>query len=304
VIAAGKHQIWPHAAAAYVNVLCALGRIEEAVERGTADLIAAEQAGLQTQANYLRMALAIALAKIAKQEQAIALADKVIESFLALASTGLNLVLAYEARSLVAIHGYNRADYERFAQRCAEECDHCGSALLRGKLNRLARFGLTRALQPPSSASAAGPGATLETELTIAFTDCQHAQARAERTLQLMLTHSSASAGALFLMTEEGPRPAAYVGRESLLDLTLEITEFIHRERMVTAGLTADPDVVLQQSGRTILVLLSHQTSRGLAISGAAALIAADAFVHPGSLATRLSRMLEQFGDVFTLPSS
>jgi hypothetical protein len=100
-------------------------------------------------------------------------------------------------------------------------------------------------------------------------------------------------------MTEEGPRPAACVGRESLLDLTLEITEFIHRERMVTAGLTADPEVVLQ-TGRPILVLLSHQTSKGLAITGAAALIAADAFVHPGSLATRLSRMLEQFGDVFT----
>ncbi|HET8935887.1 MAG TPA: AAA family ATPase, partial [Polyangiales bacterium] len=307
VIAAGTHQIWPHAAAAHVNALCALGRVREAVERGTADLIAAEQAGLQAHANYIRMALAVALAQDAKQLEAIELADRVIESFVAMGSTGLNLILAYDARSRVAIHGSNRADYNRFAEQCAEQCERCGSALLRGKLNRLTRFGATRALSPPRRASGPMPVAALETELTVIFTDCEHANARAERALQLLLTRSGASVGCLFLVTEDGPRPVACLGDQHLRELTTAVADFIHHEReergMVTASLTGESELQKESTrpGQLVLVLLSHQTPTGVAITGAAALIADDAFVHPGTLATRLSRMLEQFGDASTL---
>jgi hypothetical protein len=70
---------------------------------------------------------------------------------------------------------------------------------------------------------------------------------------------------------------------------------------MVTASLIEDTEVLLQRSAGPMLILLSHQTTTGLSITGAAALICDEAFVHPGALPTRLSRMLEQFGDTFTL---
>jgi hypothetical protein len=305
---AGTHQIWPHAAGSYVGVLCSLGRTEEAVNVGTQYLRSAERAELGYVSNYIRMPLAVALAASGAGERASLLADSVIDSFNGLGSAGLNLVLAYEARCRVAIHALNTADYERFAHECAEHCRSAGSRALRTKYDRLEWAARSNSLAAPSPEAASLGTSMLETGLKSAFRDCEQPGARAQRSLQLLLSGSGASEGALYLIGPHGAVLAAQVGATAF-ELSSAISDFVdlQLEDQSTATLDLDTDsessVLTTQIGRYAFVLLSHQVPAGLGVTGVAALAPKPGtqFVHPGRLATRLSRMLADLGDAVPL---
>jgi hypothetical protein len=144
----------------------------------------------------------------------------------------------------------------------------------------------------------------LETGLKSAFQDCDQPGSRAQRSLQILLSGSGASEGALYLIGPHGAVLAAQVG-PTVFELSAAISDFVdlQLEDHSTATLHLDTDsessVLTTQVGRYAFVLLSHQVPAGLGITGVAALAPEPGthFVHPGTLATRLSRMLADVGD-------
>jgi hypothetical protein len=140
---------------------------------------------------------------------------------------------------------------------------------------------------------------------------CDKPSERAERALSLLLRRSGTDAGYLYLIGDHGPELVAQVGaNEPPLGLPSVVSEFIdselHEREVATRSLEAE-DVPaknsLWPSGKDEqhqLVLLSHQMSEGFAVSGVAALVVKQgvAFAHPGSLASHLSRLMFDAGDV------
>jgi hypothetical protein len=307
---AGTHQIWPHAAGAYARVLLLLGREREAVDLGAGHLLAANQAQLGYLNNYIKMPLALALAAVGEVGRAADLADSVISSFERLQSGGLNLVLAYETRARVAIHAKLPAEYQRFANLCEDRCRASDSRVLNAKLDRLRRTATTA---DQSARDDGGPHLTMltGTQLTSVLLGCNQPAERAERTLELLLRRSGSASGYLFWMREHGPELVAprQTDADALRLLTV-VSEFVDTELqdtdMNTCSLAAEPAADSgsawrdedEQSYR--LVLLSHQTPEGFAITGVAVLAVrpGDTFVHPGTLAAHLSRLTFDAGDV------
>ena len=100
---AGVHQIWAYAAGARLHVLCNLERWTEACHMGARYLESASAAEQGYLSHYIRMPLAKAQVRCGHRETALATAQAVIEGFVGLGSTGLNLYLAYETRADLAL---------------------------------------------------------------------------------------------------------------------------------------------------------------------------------------------------------
>jgi len=310
-ISAGTHQIWPHAAGALTRVLWLQGRVPDAIALGSRSLQAAEQAELGYLCNYIRMPLALALADTGETTSAVGMADLVIASFLTLKSQGLNLVLAYETRTRVAIRAADSGGFERYAELCAGACREAGSRVLRVKHERLVRTAINSQVH---GAEVAPLLSTLTgTQLTSVLVGCDKPSARAERCLALLLKRSGASAGYLFLMGEHGPQLVAQTGpHDAPPALSMRVSEFVDTELqdldLKTGSLELEQESATHANRGAIrdmgeehrLVLLNHQQPEGFAITGAAALVVASGvdFVHPGSLAAHLSRLLFDAGDV------
>jgi hypothetical protein len=290
-------------------VLWLQGRAKKATALGSRSLQAAEQADLGYLCNYIRMPLALALADTGELASAVRMADLVIANFLALKSQGLNLVLAYETRTRVAIRAADSGGFEHYAELCAEACSEAASRVLRVKHERLVR----------TAASSQVYGAEVEqrlstltgTQLTSVLVGCDKPSARAERCLALLLKRSGASVGYLFLMGEHGPQLVARTGpHDAPPALSMWVSEFIDTELqdldLKTGSLEqesathADRGAIHDIGAEHRLVLLNHQQPEGFAITGAAALMVAPGvdFVHPGALAAHLSRLLFDAGDV------
>jgi hypothetical protein len=308
---AGTHQVWAYALGAYVRVLTALGRAPEAIRAASTGLLAAEQAGLGYVCNFIKMPYALALAEAGEFARAEISADEVVESFQAMGSRGLNLVLAYETRARVAISAKDSAAYETFAQLCSGECRRGGSRVLQAKYERLSRAAVSAAVlisdAPPSNTLA-----TLSrTQLTSVLVGCDKPSERAERTLALLLRASSVSEGYLYLVGERGPELCAQMGPVpaplGLLPAVAACIDTELQERdLSTRSLEAEevrPAHMLytgEHGQRHQLILMSHQVSAGFAITGVAALLVKQEvkFVHPGPLAAHLSRLTLDAGDV------
>jgi hypothetical protein len=144
------------------------------------------------------------------------------------------------------------------------------------------------------------------------FNEAVQPSIRAERSLQLLLSVSGATEGALYLSRESGPQLAAAIGQDARLsDLGATVRGFIDSE--LQDGLTATAtlfDLLAPAPATGIerceLVLLSHPVPDGFAITGVAALVCQSnvTFTHPGALAIRLSRLLVEFGDAIALTSA
>lgn len=305
-ITAGEHQIWPHSAAAQINALCALDRVEEAVQAGERHLQAGLHAELGYFVNYIRMAQARACARLGQHTRALALAEEVLQAFRALGTSGLNLLLAYETCSRVAWHAGKLEDHEQFALMCAEMSRGMSGQALHARAARVLQQAHVGAVAASELDSASLATSMVATDLKSAFSACEEPRQRAERALQLLLTQSRAEAGVLYLLGTRGPTLAARVGPEPAPDVVATVLDLIDSEvrqrGMVTASADAEPgssQLATMVSAHS-LVLLCHQTPEGCAVSGVAALAVdrAGAYVHPGALAARLSRMLTDAGDV------
>jgi hypothetical protein len=311
---AGTHQIWPHAAAAYGRVLLLLGREREAADLGAGHLLAADAAQLGYLHNYIKLPLALASAALGKVNRAAELADSVIDSFERMQSGGLNLVLAYETRARVAIHAKSSAAYQHFANLCEERCRASDSRVLHAKLDRLVRAATAADVRATQSDATAQLTMLTGTQLTSILAGYNKPAERALRTLELLLRRSGSNAGYLFLMHEHGAEIAAQVGVGAAPpSLAAAVAELVDSELadcgLRTCSLEADSAADSRTTWRAEdgrvhrLVLLSHQTPDGFAVTGVAvlALAAEQVFVHPGTLAAHLSRLISDAGDVAAL---
>jgi hypothetical protein len=253
------------------------------------------------------MPLAVALAWIGDEARAVREADSVIERFDTLGTTGINLALAYETRSRIALHLQNSADYEQFSQLCAEHCLAAGGRALRAKYDRLAGAARASAMLQPGARAAALSTSLLDTRIKAVLSECSEPRLRAERSLQLLLSDSGAAEGALYLLRDDGPVLAAHIGELSNeLQLTVAVQAFVEDEFTQRASLTVSAATGLKSSVATtklqqhVFILLGHQTSEGFGISGVAALHVKKgaSYAQPGALAAGLSRMLSEHGDV------
>jgi hypothetical protein len=310
-IACGTHPIWAFAVGAYVNVSTMLGDVDEAYEFGNQCLAIAEQSQLGYMEHYIRMPLAVACAERGEFERAAALAEAVITGLRAIGSDGLNLVLAYETRARVAIRAKDTEAYESYARACADQCRAAGSRVLGAKYERLVRAATSAAVHVSDSAPDHVLATLTGTQLTSVLVGCNRPSERAERALSLLLRRSGAEAGYLYLIGDHGPELVAQAGpTEPPLGLPAIIGEFVdaelHERDLMTRSLEAE-DVPAPNSlwpsargEHHQLVLLSHQMSEGFAVTGVAALVVkpGSPFVHPGSLASHLSRLVFDAGDV------
>ncbi|MET0341021.1 MAG: protein kinase [Polyangiales bacterium] len=302
----GHHQVWASAAGAHLRTLLALGRAEQACELGHAYLETASRNGLGYLRNQLRMPLALALSKTGAHEEAVALAQLVIDELLALASTGLNLAAAYETRARIDLDRGDRASFERYATLCAEQSRAGERRLVGAKYQRLVRHG-----------SEADPSVLDDVpevpQFTSTLTNCHSAGDRARCGLAWLARHSGATGGVLYTHTVLGLVRSATFGDielgPSLDDWARDyFARELEQEVDATAGLSLPPAPKLPEprggsTMRHVPVLLTHQSERGYAITGVALLLlAADAaFVYPSRIAAELSRGVAQAGDVVTM---
>jgi hypothetical protein len=308
---AGTHQIWPFVAGAHVDALASLGRLDEACLVGATYLEAAEKADLGFLCNYIRMPLSVALARHGEHPLAKQLASSALRRFQELGSTGLNLLLAYEACALVALAGDDRAELESAIASCARCCEASSGRAMRGKYERLLWLSKAESVSAVGHAALSVGSRMLDTGIDSAFEGCTEAWSRAERSLQLLLTASGGSEGALYLVGPAGPRLAAHLGaHDAAQQLAATIGSFIESELLDGRTATATVfDIPAPGPATAIdaceLVLLSHRLPSGFAITGAAAVICKpdNAFTHPGALAARLSRRLAELGDAIALIS-
>ncbi|MET0339459.1 MAG: protein kinase [Polyangiales bacterium] len=297
----GNHQIWSSAAGSHVRTLLALDRADEAVAKARAYLQTADVNRLGYLRSYVRMPLALALSSRGEHEEAVALAQTVVDDFLALESTGINLAVAYETRARVDLARGDRVGFERHTRLCAEQAHGGERRLIAARHQRLVRHG-----------SAPGPlveEAPVMPGLRTTLARYDDASGRAEAGLVHLARHAGARAGVLYAHRAGSLVRAATFG-DVALDPSLDIwaqsffaQELTHEE--ATEGFSQAPDATPTESPgaggrRNVPVLLTHQSERGFAITGVALLIVerGAGFVYPSRMAAELSEALARAGDV------
>lgn len=309
----GTHPLWSHIAAARVRVLREQGGAADAVKAGQQYLDLAAQAELGAHAHHIRIQLAHALVDHGDFASAAAHADAAIEGFGALGCQGLPLAFAYEARGRAALAAQDVAVYETALAKLVELVRASQSRGLRTRHERLRRAARVVGL-PATEVSAPTAITNLSsTQHGSLFIGCSSAAQRAQRTLQLLLQHSGARDGILFWNTAGGRVVAA---KSEAATAPEELSDFLDQymatdqDDMDFATCSQEsvvPDTTLTRSAWLAndgtshrLVVLSHQTSRGHAVTGVAVLRVSDSehFDNPGALAAAISRRLTELGDV------
>jgi hypothetical protein len=275
-------------------------------------LAVAERANIGYLRSYLQMPLALAQAKLGDASAAIGSANAAIQSLTALGSRGLNLAAAYEARTRVAIYLNDSEGFEHFTRLCAEQLRVGASRVLTARYERLRQ----EAKRAQVDASAPLPEIDAFTEpltasaLTSFLEGCRGFSQRSQSALALLLKHSGSTAGFLYTLGEHGPELAAEIAEhDAPADLVTNVREYLDGELKSQEECTAilaqrpalGPEAMHDSSGEHYrFVLLSHAGATGFLITGVAVLaIEADRqFVYPGPMATHLSRILLDCGDV------
>jgi hypothetical protein len=303
---AGAHQIWPQLAASHVYALEDAGQLERAAERGRVYLADAARAELGPSASdWISLALCVVYAKLG-QPGAAHMAEALIERCLAVGATGLKLGLAYEARTRVAVLEADAASCERYRMLCTREFAKASNPALSAKLQKLKRLAQTRQLasQAPMLPSAeqsvlAGVNSRLR-----AWND---GEARARDILVLLAEHSGAIGGYLFEIRDGGPSWVASLGvHEPEAAVFAMVREYVMAEVHAGDASTGASELSVKSDWNAFSetlyrpVLLSHYTEAGHMICGVALLVVAQdrAFMYPGEVATQISRVLQESGDM------
>jgi tetratricopeptide (TPR) repeat protein len=304
------HQVWPFAAGARVRVLCEQGRFAEAREAGERYLAAAEGQGLGYVTNYIRMPLAVAMAKLGDADAARSHAQVAIASLEALGARGINLGLAYEAAARVAAYTDNQADVDLYMGRCKESFLAFPNAALSAKYQRL-----RRSLRARSSVGASLPGhvdfvsLVGRSQMESMLQTCATSEQRLQCALDLLVKGAGAEGGALYAFADGTLQLRAQTHEQGLPpEVESQALRYAQEEISACESATASASQEGQASdawtcdeGRYYRpVLLNHSNSEGFVASGLVVLafdslqptrVAADATAF-------LSRRMVQAGDL------
>jgi hypothetical protein len=295
-----------------VRTLFELERNAEALAHARAYLAAAEGAEQGHLCNFIRMPLALVLAKLGDATGAIGQAEAAIENLRALGSQGVLLAVAYETRARVAALLQDTATFAQYTTLCAEQLRAGSNRVLHAKLEKLRQIALRAEMNLEAEVF---EGATLTeqlggSQLTSMLDNCRGFPERAQQALGVVLKHSGAGEGFLYTVTENGPELAASIGEcdrpERITAFAREYLDSELRDQGVhTSTLAVDSmPMVSEMSGsqgeRYVPVLLGHTVPSGFAITGVivAVIQPGRRFAYAGPLASQLSRILQDSGDV------
>jgi hypothetical protein len=302
-VAAGDHQIWPNLAAAHVRALDDARRSAEAVQVGRRYCAEAERAELGFSAQCIALPLAVAEAKLGMPEAAER-AERVIEHFRSLGTTGLSMALAYEARIRVAIAQADLVSYERYVQLYEQDCLASGGEALGVKLHRLKREAQRKRLIAPPQAESQLSQQSIKSKLLT----CSGAAERAQVMLAVLAASCGGSEGFLYLVNERGPEWVASVGARAAPPEALDrlAREYIAAQSANEMDVTADVPPEEATTEWTTLgdasyqpMLLSHYTETGsYVVTGLLVLLVnPDKKFVRSEFATQLSRVAVEIGD-------
>jgi hypothetical protein len=302
----GTHQIWPQLAAAHVRALDEAGYTELAAQQGRSYLESAARAELgATAEHWISLALCVVEAKLGRADAARS-AEALIEHCLALGATGLRLGLAYETRARVAMQEGDAPSCERYRMLCEQEFTKVANPALSAKLQRLKRDAQKRKLAPEAPIHSEARTVPI-TAIKSRLQSCGDAAERARVMLSLLAQQTGVSEGHLYQIRQDALTWVTSVGpREPDEALHALAREYVMAEVQGSEQSTGASELSVQTAwtsfGETPYrpVLLSHYTDGGCAITGLAVFVlpASRQFAHPGELATQLSRVSQESGDV------
>jgi hypothetical protein len=191
-----------------VQLLCDLGRTDEAVERGLAYVAHCEQKDLSPTAHVTHVATAVALARAGEYAAAVRMVEGVIDIAVALDQGGVCIGSMFEARARIAALMQDRETFQLYAERCAQAYQQGKNANLAAKLVRL--FEDARAADPttadssiPLRASLSQPPADSEyATLHSRMLECVDEGDRARCALTILLQGMDSFAGYLYGINE------------------------------------------------------------------------------------------------------
>jgi hypothetical protein len=311
--AVGTNSIWPYAASARVQVLREQGLLEEARSSGDAYLALAEENALGWHANFIKLALALARSELGDTTGAAALVEAVIADFQSAKSRGLPMVLAYAARTRIALAANDLGSYESALKQLRQHAQLGQGRGLRAKYEQLKRSSQAQPSNLVDSTGQSDITVLTGTEMRSMLVGCAAPQERAQRTLDLLLRRSGAVEGLLYWHREGGRELVAQVGEHAAAQgMTRFLDEFVQSQLLDQDMNTCSQETELADTAMSSniwiaadgaqhhAVLLSHQTPEGFAVTGLAILRTAPQtrFESPTALASSLSRALLDAGDV------
>jgi hypothetical protein len=298
------HPIWSEAAATHVRILVITDRCQEAKAAGLAYLAEANRREIGYERTYIRMPLAVALARLGETADAVAHADGVIRSFAALGATGLNLGLAYETRARVALFTGAEAEFEKYLALCATRYGATAGPLAARyeRLVRDARLTGTVTIEAKASTFETLTPADTTTRIAERLGQAQDPRGRAQRALELLLENSGAAEGFLLGLQGDELVLKARIGQAELSESMLASARRYLAEQCRSDEITlvTEPTETEVKSQWTVdgshvyrPVVLSHEVDDALAITGLALLRTelGGYFRHPATTATQLSRL-------------
>jgi hypothetical protein len=208
--AAGKHQVWPHAAERRVGALRQLGRLSESVALGRAIVKFGEAEDLEP-VNMLRLYIALALSE-AEAGECEAAAQHIAVALRCAAHEGIGgvpLGIVHEAAARIAIHAGDAVAFEEASQAAASYLLSGDNPALTAKYERLLQearaAGLAQATTRHTPVPAAEP----------VFTRLRSArdyEERASLVLEFVASKYQADAGAFFGVTAHETKLIAKLG--------------------------------------------------------------------------------------------
>jgi hypothetical protein len=204
----GEHAAYAYLAATHVQLLCDLGRTDEAVERGLSYVERCEQKDLSPTAHVTHVATAVALARAGQYPAAVRMVEGVIEIAVGLNQGGVCIGSMYEARARIAALMQDREAFQLYADRCAEAYQQGKNANLAAKLVRL--FEDARAADPTTADSSIPlrtslsqpPGDSEYATLHSRMLECVDESDRARCALTILLQGLDSFAGYLYGINE------------------------------------------------------------------------------------------------------
>jgi hypothetical protein len=301
------HPVWAEAASARVRLLVMLERFEDAAGAGLEYLAEAERRDIGYERHYIRMPLAVALARLGRTAEAEAHADTAIAQLTELGTTGLNLGLAYEARARVAVVVGNKEDFDRFLKLCAIHYHVTSGGPLATHYERLVREERLLNAPPELLQSRIGAENTTPSMSTTRVRErlaAMDPEDRARTALELLLEESGADEGVLFRFQGDKLELRARIGSgEVSTDILLAAERYMVEQQradqltLVTVGASEMRSEWSVDNGDVYRpVVLCHESDESMTMTGLALLrFKPDArFRHAASSASHLSRLVWQ----------
>lgn len=306
---AGDHPLWAAIASSHVRTLSALGRHSDALRACESYVSRARRAQLGFMAEELHIALALCQAGL-KQPAAMFTADAVIERLRELDVHGIWLGLAHEARARVALALEDRPGFESHLQ-SARNAYGAKHPALRAKLRRLSQEAERRANGGEQLPMGNGGTLTSHTgvQLLASLDHCSDNMTRAQLTLSVLCRQTAARGGLMYLLiddhlelitTSEGQTGSVHIleSAQSFLESHAQASLRTLTGDDASEGEPAWPEQLAEYRP----LLLSHEQSRGLVLTGVVVLAQpAQGFAYPARLLAALSRFWAGTGEVSTL---